>query len=64
MLATKVGGSFEGSSPQHITLFIAPLGKIVVEGSHRRIMDFVGNDPSVSGEADPVGQFDSAMVGD
>jgi hypothetical protein len=49
-------------SPQYISLSIASLGEIVVEGGHRRIVDFVGNDPPVSGETDAVGQLDSAMM--
>lgn len=52
----------QGGSPKHIPLFVASLGKVVIESVHRRVVHFVGNDPSVSGEANAVEQFDSAVM--
>jgi hypothetical protein len=62
VFATELGGSFQGGSPQYISLSIAPLSKVVVEGGQCRVMDFVGDDPAVSGESNAVGQLDPAMM--
>jgi hypothetical protein len=66
VFAAQLGCSFQsGPAARHRTSpRITSLGKVIVEGGHSRIMDFVGDDPAIRGESDAVGQFDSAMARD